>query len=50
MHTTLPQAPPDFWTITVINSVKLKKKNFLMKKKNFLIRKRISNNKEKRIS
>jgi len=53
MHTTLPQAPSDFWTVIMINFQSnkkksflpiemLKKKNFLIEKKNFLIKKRIS--------
>ena len=35
MLTTLPQAPPDFWMIIVINSVKSKKEFPNKKKKEF---------------
>ena len=59
MYTTLPQAPPDFWMVIMINfQSNRKKKNFLIKKKNlhekkknFLIKKKnLLNIKKKRIS
>jgi len=56
MHTTLSQAHPDYWTVTMINFQSHKKKEFpnkkkeftkkkekkknLLKKKNFLIKKK----------
>ena len=34
MHTTLSQAHPDYWTVTMIDFQSHKKKNLLIKKKN----------------
>ena len=51
MHTTLSQAHPDYWTVTMINFQSHKKKEFPNKKKEFtkkkekkknLLKKRIS--------
>ena len=48
MHTTLSQAHPDYWTVTMINFQSHKKKEFPNKKKNLLkIQKKEFPNKKK---
>ena len=46
MHTTLSQAHPDYWTVTMINFQSHKKKNFLIKKKEFTKKKEFPNKKK----
>ena len=52
MHTTLSQAHPDYWTVTMINFQSHKKKEFPNKKKRIYSKskKKEFPNKKKRIS